>query len=158
RASTPSGGSRCRMGRLASARKSVPSQLAAKQRLLQFLGPPTASAPSAMMTKLGRLSLTEPRPYVVHDPSDGRPPRDATAFIWHTEPTWFNPSVHNERMTHRSSACCAMCRCQSETHVAEGPYCFHLRGDGRIVLSLVPIAVMTRPKDEGIGLPASVCS
>ena len=61
--------------------------MAGRKPLLQFFGPPTGSAPSAMTTKLGRLSLTEPKPYVVHAPIDGRPPRIEPVFIWHTEPT-----------------------------------------------------------------------
>ena len=79
-------------------------------------------------------------------------------FIWQTEPTWFNPSAHIERMTHRSSACSAMCGCQSDTHVPDWPYCAELALVGRIVLSLVPIAVMTRRTTAGIGLPASLSS
>ena len=48
-----------------------------------------------------------------------------------------------------------MCGYQSETHWPLCPYCLNVRCVGISVLLLVPIAVITLPKDGGKGWPAS---
>src|SRR5258706_15935027 len=57
-------------------------------------------------------------------------------------------------MTQRSSACREVWGSQSEIHRPFLPCCFHFRLGARRVLSEVPMAVMTRPKDLGMGWPA----
>ena len=68
------------------------------------------------------------------------------------------PSAQHERITARSSAHSAVCGSQSLTHRPLCPCCRHARLLGRIGESNSPIAVMTRPKLGGIGLPASSSS
>src|SRR5437660_657892 len=138
------GGARSRIG-APSRRKSVPWYTAGKNPELQFLPPPTTSPASVRMTKVGRLLFAVPSPYVTHAPMDGRPARIEPVFIWHTDPTWFNPSAQQERNSVISSTCCAMVGYQSDTHMPLSPYCFQVRDDGISVLEAVPIAVITFP-------------
>src|SRR5206468_11239240 len=91
-------------------------------------------------------------------PSAGRPARIEPVFIWHTDPTWFRPSAQHDRMTVMSSVNFAISGYQSETQIPLCPCCAHLRWDGMIALLLVPIAVITRPNEAGIGFPASLSS
>src|SRR5260370_29310774 len=86
---------------------------------------------------------------------EGRAARIEPVFIWHTEPTWFNPSAQQERTSVISSTCCAMLAYQSETHMPLCPYCCQVREEGIRVFEAVPIAVITLPNDAGIGCPAS---
>ena len=106
------------------------------------------------ITNEGRLLFAVPSPYVTHAPIDGRPARIEPVFIWQTEPTWFNPSAQQERNIVISSTCSATVGYRSETHMPLWPYCFHLRVAGISVFDAVPIAVITLPKDAGIGCPA----
>ncbi len=75
-------------------------------------------------------------------------------FIWQTEPTWFSPFAQHERITARSSACLAMCGYQSDTHRPLSPCCANLRREAINVLPAVPMAVIGRPNDAGIGSPS----
>src|SRR6267143_427644 len=59
---------------------------------------------------------------------------------------------------HMSSACCASVGYQSETQMPLLPYCLKLRFDGINELEAVPMAVIGRPNDSGIGWPASLSS
>src|SRR5437870_13381406 len=77
-------------------------------------------------------------------------------FIWQTEPTWLRPSAQQERMIASSSACSATWGYQSETQMPLWPYCFQVRCEGIRVFEAVPMAVTTRPKEAGIGWPASL--
>ena len=51
-----------------------------------------------------------------------------------------------------------MCGYQSDTHKPLCPCCAHFRLVGMIVLPTVPMDVIGRPNDSGIGLPASLSS
>src|SRR5579862_3293103 len=93
----------------------------------QFFGPPIGSRSSSSTTKPGWFWLTVPIPYSTQAPSDGRPARIAPVFIWHTEPTWFNPSAQQERITHSLSACCATFGYQSDTSMPLFPYFRNVR-------------------------------
>src|SRR2546430_2735479 len=79
-------------------------------------------------------------------------------FIWQTEPTWFKPSAQQERRTQMSSTCCASVGYQSDTQMPLLPCCLKVRFDGISELEAVPIAVIGRPNDSGIGWPASLSS
>jgi len=68
------------------------------------------------------------------------------------------PSPTQERITARSSAHVARCGSQSLIQMPPSPCCFHARLDARIGESNSPIAVITRPKLGGMGLPASSLS
>src|SRR5262245_43150145 len=76
-------------------------------------------------------------------------------FIWQTEPTWLSPSAQQERITHSLSACSARRGNQSEIHRPLCPCCCQRRFEGMSVLLAVPIAVIGRPNDSGIGWPAN---
>src|SRR3954468_18423610 len=89
---------------------------------------------------------------------DGRPARIEPVFIWHTDPTWFNPSAQHDRMSVMSSTCSATVGYQSDTHMPLCPCCFHCRESGISVFDAVPMAVTTLPNDAGIGCPASFCN
>src|SRR5215472_8085535 len=110
------------------------------------------------MTKVGRFRLAEPKPYVTHEPIEGRPARIDPVFIWQTEPTWFKPSAQQERNSVSSSTCSAIFGYQSETHMPLSPYCFQVRVDGMSVFDEVPIAVITLPNEAGMGCPAIRCN
>ena len=58
-------------------------------------------------------------------------------------------------MTAMSSTCWARCGSQSETQMPLWPYRLKARLLGINELLAVPMAVMTLPKDSGIGWPAS---
>src|SRR5262249_3961729 len=75
-----------------------------------------------------------------------------------TEPTWLRPSAQHARKTARSSACSATFGYQSDTQIPLRLYCFHARLEGISVFDAVPIAVIGRPKDSGMGWPASLSS
>src|SRR5205085_10847347 len=81
----------------------VPWKLAGKNPEVHCFGPPKGSFPSVITTYAGRFSLAAPSPYVVHEPSDGRPAKMSPVFIWQTEPTWFNPSAQQDFTTAISS-------------------------------------------------------
>ncbi len=53
-----------------------------------------------------------------------------------------------------SSTCSAIFGYQSDTQSPLSPYCLKVRLLGMSVLLAVPIAVMGRPNDSGIGWPA----
>src|SRR5579863_5741457 len=89
---------------------------------------------------------------------DGRPASMDPVFIWHTEPTWLSPSAQQERRTVISSTCCAISGYQSETQMPDCPYCLNVRLVPISELLLVPMAVMTLPKDAGMGWPLSSLS
>src|SRR3989442_6138849 len=59
---------------------------------------------------------------------------------------------------HVSSTCFASVGYQSETQMPLLPYCLKLRFDGMRELEAVPMAVMGRQNDSGIGWPASLSS
>src|SRR4051812_22713202 len=61
-------------------------------------------------------------------------------------------------MTVISSVNFAISGYQSETQIPLWPCCAHFRCDGIMELLLVPIAVITRPNDAGMGFPASFSS
>src|SRR5947209_2480800 len=79
-------------------------------------------------------------------------------FIWQTDPTWLRPSAQQEPRIHMSSTCCARVGNQSETQMPLLPYCLKVRFDRIRELEAVPMAVMGRPKDEGMGWPLSLSS
>src|SRR5258706_2483097 len=89
---------------------------------------------------------------------EGRPARIEPVFIWHTDPTWFNPSAQQPLKTDILSTCLAISGYQSETQLPLCPCCLKVRSDGMMALLPVPIAVVTLPNDAGIGLPASASS
>ena len=93
---------------------------------------------SLRITKVGKLRLAEPSPYVTHAPIAGLPARIEPVFIWQTEPTWFRPSAVQDRTTASLSACLATCGYQSETHSPLSPCRAHLRWEGIRVLCDVP--------------------
>ena len=53
-----------------------------------------------------------------------------------------------------SSTCSAIFGYQSDTQMPLRPYCLNVRLLGMSVLFEVPMAVMGRPNDEGMGCPA----
>src|ERR1019366_787093 len=92
----------------------------------------TEAALSCITMNAGRFSLTVPRPYVTHAPSEGRPPTMEPVFIWLTPLEWFRPLAQQERMTARSSAQVAMFGSQSETESPLSPCLAQRRRDARI--------------------------
>ena len=54
-----------------------------------------------------------------------------------------------------SSTCAAICEYQSETQMPLWPCCLNVRCDGMSALVAVPMAVMGRPNEAGMGWPAS---
>src|SRR5258708_28604945 len=90
---------------------------------------------------------------------DGRPARIEPVFMWHTEPTWFNPSAQHDRITVMSSTCCPVLAYQSDAHIPLWPYCFHVLRQAIRVLSPVPRDVWCGlPIESGMGLPSSFVS
>ena len=70
----------------------------------QFREAPTG-VPGQSTTKPGRLRFSEPSPYTIHEPRDGRePPRKACpVFIISIDGKWLTLSDHIERTTRKSS-------------------------------------------------------
>src|SRR6185436_15608619 len=94
----------------------------------QLRGPfTTVAGLSCRTTKAGRFAFSVPRPYVTHEPSEGRPARVDPVFIWHTPPEWLMPSWTQERITARSSAHCATWGYQSEIQSPPFPWRAHFR-------------------------------
>src|SRR5262249_47491335 len=121
----------------------------------QLRGPlTTVPLVSCMTTNAGRSWFSVPRPYVTHDPSDGRPARMDPVFIWQMPAEWLMPSPQHERITARSSAQVAVCGSQSLTHSPPLPCCCHFRLHANSGEPNSPIAVMILPTDGGSGLPA----
>src|SRR5258708_3340919 len=149
-----SGGARLSMG-TPVLRSSVPWKLAGKKPALQFFAPPMTSPGSVKHTKVGRFSLGEPSAVFPQESMEGRPARIEAVFIWHIDPTWFNPSAQQPLKTDILSTCFAISGYQSETQMPLCPCCLKVRSDGMMALLPVPIAVVTVPNDAGIGLPAS---
>src|SRR5262245_46859009 len=97
--------------------------------LPQLRGPLTGwPVLSQSTTKDGRFWFSDPRPYVTHEPSAGRPATLVQVFIWHTPPEWLMPFVQHELMTAMSSRHSAMLGTHSDAHSPLWPCCFHVRG------------------------------
>ena len=62
-----------------------------------------------MAMKPGRFWLSEPRPYVTHEPMLGRIERASPQFISISDGSWFGTSAVIERMTQMSSMLSATC-------------------------------------------------
>src|SRR5262245_66696287 len=78
-----------------------------------------------MTTKPGRFSLTEPRPYVTHEPRQGWPERMRPEFIISIAEPWIGDSAYIEWRKAMSSTQVARCGKRSLTHLPQRPYCLN---------------------------------
>jgi hypothetical protein len=69
-----------------------------------------------MATNAGRLRLELPRPYVTHEPTQGKPMRAMPVLILKRAGEWLFESVQHECRNAILSTCRAMCGKRSETH------------------------------------------
>src|ERR1700722_19216921 len=79
----------------------------------------------------GKFWLTEPSPYVTHEPMLGRMERASPQFISISEGSWFGTSAVIERITHMSSILSATCENTSLTSMPLWPYFLNLNGEGK---------------------------
>ena len=97
----------------------------------------------------------------IGDPrAERRPARqNRPVFIWQTMPTWFSPSAQQARKHSHIVHVLRDFRIPvGDPDPALPVLLANLRCDGISVLLAVPIAVITLPKDAGIGWPASLSS
>src|SRR5438046_2090409 len=82
-----------------------------------------------MVTNAGRFSLSLPRPYVTHEPTQGKPMRGRPVLIWNRAGAWLFVSVQHEWTKAILSTWRARLGKISGTHVPDRPCCRHLNGD-----------------------------
>src|SRR5216683_910424 len=102
----------------------------------------------------GRFWFSVPRPYVIHEPIEGRPARLFPVFIINTEGPWLGMSVTIERIWQKSSITPPICGKISLTSVPFCPYLVHVKGE-RIKL---PVANSVRGVAYGSGCPSYLSS
>jgi hypothetical protein len=102
-----------------------------------------------MAMKPGRFWFSLPRPYVTHEPIDGRGSRASPQFMSISDGSWLGTSACMERMTHRSSACFAVWAKISLTSMPLWPYFWNLKGEPKPA----PVLRSVRRFSRGSGLP-----
>ena len=83
-------------------------------------------------TNVGRLSLSEPRPYEIQAPRHGRPVTWLPVCIYVIAGSWLIASVCIDRMKHMSSTIRAVWGSSSQTHMPLLPCRANLYFDGAI--------------------------
>src|SRR5579863_5305590 len=133
----------------------------------QLRTPSTGWPPgSGMAMYAGRFWLSEPRPYVIHEPSDGRPGCDFPVFMNQIDDSWPLISVCIERTTQMSSTILAVCGNSSDSSVPQWP-CFAKRNGLPINFLLAALTKLkvTSPEysvplyfvNNGLGSVRSMC-
>src|SRR5262245_56621281 len=84
---------------------------------------------SYMVTKAGRFALSLPRPYVTHEPTQGKPMRGKPVLIWNRAGAWLFVSVQHEWTNPILSTCFTRFGKISGTHVPDWPCRFQANGD-----------------------------
>jgi hypothetical protein len=82
--------------------------------------------PGHITTKPGRFWFSVPSPYVIHEPTLGRICRASPQFISRSDGSWLGTSAFIERITHRSSTCCAVFWKISLTSMPLCPYLLNI--------------------------------
>src|SRR5437588_12435700 len=98
----------------------MPGRKPAPQFWAEFLGRPRPSG-SYMTMKPGRSWFSVPRPYVTHEPTDGKPIRGRPLLIWNRAGAWLLVSVKQECTKAMSSTCRAMFGKISDTYDPDCP-------------------------------------
>src|SRR5262245_8662888 len=101
----------------------------------------------------GRSLLSEPSPYVAHEPNDGRPCRADPVYSSNSAGAWLNCSVYIDLMKTRSSAIDAIPGRTSDTHAPLLPRCENFCGvPSSFGMPDVNANVLPLTSDSGHGL------
>src|SRR5258707_258179 len=92
------------------------------------LGMPRPSV-SYMTTNAGRFWLSDPRPYVTHEPRHGKPMRVIPVLILNSAGEWLFESVQHEYTKPILSTCLAILGNNSDTQAPLWPCWANLNGD-----------------------------
>src|SRR5579859_7563413 len=84
---------------------------------------------SYITTNAGRFCVSVPRPYVTHEPTQGKPIRVEPVLILNSAGEWLFESVWHERRKAILSTCLAISGKISETQAPHWPCCSNLNGD-----------------------------
>src|SRR5579872_4533690 len=110
-------------------RHCTPCKTDGRKPLPQVLFPPVGSLPPLIKTtNPGRSWLSEPSPYVIHEPIDALPNRGEPVNSMRSAGAWLNWSVFIERTTAISSTILLTWGNKSLTHVPDWPRCSNLCG------------------------------
>src|ERR1043166_3405554 len=110
-------------------RTTVPWNKGGIQPLDQLRTPSTGCPPGSVSTTYaGRLWLSDPRPYVTHEPSAGRPGCDLPVFMNQIDGSCPLMSVCIERISVTSSTMLAKCGSNSDTSIPHWPCFWNFQG------------------------------
>src|SRR6266436_920403 len=121
--------------------------MAGRNALFHSGGPTVVGTSGHSTTYPGRFSFAVPSPYVIHDPSDGRPTWLNPVFIISIAGSWFGISVYIERIQQMSSAHAPTFGNSSLTSMPHFPYFWKVNGDR--ISAPVLRSVATAPPGRG---------
>src|SRR5262249_29437075 len=128
--------------------------------LPQQLWPPLGCTPLEISTtNPGRFSFSEPRPYVTHDPIDGRPARGEPVNSSSSAGAWLNWSVYIDLITQMSSATSCSRGTASDIQMPPWPCCANVRGvPSRLGVPDVKANRLPLMNSSGAGFPVCFTS